>query len=112
MSEKPDSKHMHQEVKFTQQVDKKVARKLKAQRHVSQTLWSGLGMMGMIGWSVSVPTLIGIAIGLWMDRHYPGKHSWALMMLTFGLILGCINAWHWVVREGQEIRKQEENNHD
>ena len=26
--------------------------------------------------------------------------------------LGCVNAWHWVAKEGREIREQEENNHE
>jgi len=33
------------------QVGDMASRKLKAQRHVNKTVWSGLGMMGLIGWS-------------------------------------------------------------
>jgi len=69
-------------------------------------------MMGLVGWSVVVPTLLGAALGLWVDKHYPGGHSWTLMLLAVGLALGCANAWHWVVKEGREIRKQEENGHE
>ena len=36
-------------------------------------VWFGLGMMGLIGWSVAVPTLLGAALGLWLDQHYPGR---------------------------------------
>ena len=74
------------ETEFSQQVGAKAARKLKAQRHVTQTVWSGLGMMGMVGWSVAVPTLLGAALGLWLDKHYPGKHSWTLTLLVVGLV--------------------------
>ena len=35
------------------------ARKLKAQRRVTQTVWSGLGMIGMVGWSVALT--VGLA---------------------------------------------------
>jgi len=97
---------------FSQQVGKKAARKLKAQRHVTQTVWSGLGMMGMVGWSVALPTLLGAALGIWLDSHYPGGRSWTLMLLAIGLGLGCFTAWHWVARENREIREQEENNHE
>ena len=31
------------------------------------------------------------------------------MLLAIGLGLGCFNAWHWVAKEGREIREQEEN---
>ena len=48
--------------KFSHEVGDKAARKLQAQRHVTQTVWSGLGMMGLVGWSVAVPTLLGAAL--------------------------------------------------
>ena len=92
---------------FGQQIGTKAARKLKAQRHVTQTVWSGLGMMGLVGWSVAMPTLLGAALGLWLDGRYPGGHSWTLALLAAGLALGCFNAWHWVAKEGREIREQE-----
>lgn len=82
-------------------------RKLKAQRHVTKTVWSGLGMMGLVGWSVSMPTLLGAMLGLWLDKHYPGEHSWTLALLTMGLALGCFNAWHWIVKEDREIHQDE-----
>jgi len=112
MSEKPGKKSAAGETKFSQQVGKQAARKLRAQRRVTQTVWSGLGMMGLVGWSVAVPTLLGAALGVWLDKHYPGSHSWALMLLAIGLGLGCLNAWHWVAKEGREIREQEENQHE
>ena len=84
---------------FRRQVDASVARKLQAQRWRSRIVWSGLGMMGLIGWSVTVPTLLGVALGIWLDRRHPGAHSWTMALLIAGLILGCWNAWHWISRE-------------
>lgn len=112
MSDKPENKPPVSETEFSHRVGEKEARKLKAQRHVTQTVWSGLGMMGLVGWSVAVPTLLGAALGIWLDKHYPGGHSWTLMLLAIGLGLGCFNAWHWVAKEDREIREQEENNHE
>ena len=54
-----------------------------------------------------MPTLLGAALGLWLDGRYPGGHSWTLALLAAGLALGCFNAWHWVAKEGREIREQE-----
>ena len=85
MSEEPEAKSTAGETEFSHQVGEKAARKLKAQRHVTQTVWSGLGMMGLVGWSVAVPTLLGAALGLWLDKQYPGSHSWTLMLLAIGL---------------------------
>jgi ATP synthase protein I len=69
-------------------------------------------MMGLVGWSVVVPTLLGAALGIWLDRHHAGKHAWTLALLAAGLAIGCFNAWHWVAKESREIRDQEENRDD
>ena len=95
---------------FIRQVGEKAARKQKAQRHVTRTIWHGLGMMGLIGWSVTVPTLLGAAFGIWLDSHFPGPHSWTLTLLLIGLLLGCLNAWHWVAKEEKKINEEREDN--
>jgi ATP synthase protein I len=111
MADQPEEKPIGKETPLARQVGTKAARKLKAQRHITRTIWFGLGMMGLIGWSVTIPTLLGAALGLWLDRHYPRPHSWTLTLLFIGLIIGCVNAWHWVTKEDQEIRAEQEN-HD
>ncbi|RIK40565.1 MAG: hypothetical protein DCC55_14680 [Chloroflexi bacterium] len=78
----------------------KEARKLQARRERNKGIWFGLGMFGMIGWSVAVPTLVCVALGLWLDRRWPGPISWTLTLLFVGIFLGCLNAWYWVSREG------------
>jgi ATP synthase protein I len=90
------------QAQFSRQIDATVARKLQAQRWHSRIVWSGLGMMGLIGWSVTVPTLLGLALGIWLDRRHPGAHSWTMALLVAGLILGCWNAWHWINKESAE----------
>jgi ATP synthase protein I len=90
---------------FLKQVAAKAARKQSAQRAGTRTVWFGLGMMGLIGWSVTVPTLLGVMLGAWLDRHHPGAHSWTLSLLLAGLIVGCANAWHWVSREQSAIHE-------
>jgi ATP synthase protein I len=110
MTEKLESKRAKDRTEFSRQVGAKAARKLKAQRKVTRTIWFGFGMMGLIGWSVAIPTLLGAAIGLWLDKHHPGSHSWTLMLLVIGLVIGCLNAWHWVAKEDKEIREEQEDN--
>ena len=56
-----------------QEVGAKAARKLKARRNSAQGVWFGLGMMGLIGWSVAIPTLLGAALGIWLDRALSGQ---------------------------------------
>lgn len=86
---------------LTQDVAKKAARKERARQSQKRGIWSGLGMFGLVGWSVAVPTVIGVAIGVWLDRHYLGSVSWTLSLLIIGMALGCINAWHWIKQESK-----------
>jgi len=94
---------------FSREVGAKATRKLKARRNSAPGVWFGLGMMGLIGWSVVVPTLLGAALGIWLDKHHPGKHAWTLALLAAGLALGCINAWHWVAKEEKAMREDRED---
>jgi ATP synthase protein I len=93
---------------FATQVGAKAARKLRARRNGAQGVWFGLGMMGLVGWSVAIPTLLGAALGLWLDARHPGTHSWTLALLVAGLVVGCANAWHWVARQDKTMRDEQE----
>jgi ATP synthase protein I len=84
---------------LTEQVGRKAERKLRASREGKRSIWFGLGMFGLVGWSVAIPTLIGIAIGVWLDARWHDPYSWTLMGLIVGVALGCLNAWFWVKRE-------------
>ena len=95
---------------FAEQVGKKAARKLKARRNATQGVWFGLGMMGLVGWSVAIPTVLGAALGIWLDKRYPGTHAWTLALLVAGLMIGCLNAWHWVAKENKEMQEEQEDN--
>jgi len=94
---------------FAEQVGLKATRRLRAQRRHPRSVWTGFAFFGLIGWSVVVPTLVGAALGLWLDRHYPGSRSWTLELLVAGLVLGCFNAWRWIDREQREIKREQEN---
>ena len=96
---------------LAEQVGAKAARKLKA-RNSTQGVWFGLGMMGLIGWSVVVPTLLGAALGIWLDKHHPGGRSWTLALLVGGLAIGCLNAWFWVAKEEKAMRDEPEDDHE
>jgi ATP synthase protein I len=95
--------------RFSREVGAKAARKLQARHDSTQGVWFGLGMMGLIGWSVVVPTLVGAGFGIWLDNRHPGRHSWTLMLLIVGLVIGCLNAWHWVDKEDKEMREEQKN---
>jgi ATP synthase protein I len=108
MSEKPTKKAAEDPSAFSRAIGSKAARKIKAKRSKARGVWFGLGMMGLVGWSVMVPTLLGAGAGFWLDRHYPQSFSWILTLLITGLFIGCLIAWRWVSREYREICEEEE----
>jgi ATP synthase protein I len=94
--------------RFSREVGIREERKLKSRRRQMRSVWTGFGFFGLIGWSIVVPTLIGTAVGRWLDRTYPGERSWTLALLVAGLTLGCFNAWRWISREHREIENEDE----
>jgi ATP synthase protein I len=90
---------------MARQVAAKAERKMRARRDGAPGVWSGLGMMGLIGWSVVVPTLLGAALGIWLDARHPGAHPWSLALLMAGLVLGCLNAWRWVAHQDRAMHE-------
>ena len=110
MNDKPKS-NLEKEAIFAGKVGVKAARKLK-ERGSTKDVWFGLGMMGLIGWSVVVPTLLGTALGIWLDKYHADKHSWTLALLVAGLSIGCLNAWRWVAKEEKAMREEQEDDHE
>lgn len=92
------------ERRFEQDVARKAARRARAERTRDGSIWFSLGLFGVVGWSVAIPTLLGLALGLWLDARWPGRVSWTLTFLFVGLVFGCANAWYWVTQESRDER--------
>lgn len=103
MNESESSKERQRKIaeNLGREIAAQEARKKKARQEKDRGIWFGLGMFGLIGWSVAVPTLIGVALGIWIDTSWSSRFSWTLMLLFLGVILGCLNAWYWVKRQSR-----------
>jgi ATP synthase protein I len=104
MPERSRGNHRRSEQELSRRVSDKERRRRRARRRSS--VWFGLGTFGMVGWSVAVPTLLAILIGVWIDSNLPSPFSWTLMLLFVGIVLGCLNAWHWIERERRAIEEE------
>ena len=94
-----ESRESQRQRELKDEVSEKEDRKIRARREVDKSLWFWLGMMGIVGWAVAIPTLIGVACGMWIDSHFVSRFSWTLMLLFVGVVVGCLNAWYWVTKE-------------
>ncbi|MCB0625498.1 MAG: AtpZ/AtpI family protein [Saprospiraceae bacterium] len=106
---KMDKEARHEESDLGKEVASKAARKIKARKKGLHSVWTGIGMFGLVGWSVVVPSLLGAALGYWLDRRYPGEHSWTLTFLLVGIVAGCLNAWYWIQKENRSIHQDLED---
>lgn len=57
------------------------------------------GQIGVLGWQIVVPALIGLAIGHWLDHRLASGIFWTAPLLFIGTGLGCWSAWKWVGRQ-------------
>lgn len=83
------------EDKLKEKVGTDSRKKIRSKKE-GREIMSNIGVFGMVGWTVAIPALIGIAIGGWLDRRYESTVSWTITMLVVGMTVGCINAWRWV----------------
>ncbi len=85
----PEAERMIREVAAKQH-------RIERSRGQKDGVLSSIAILGVVGWSVAVPTLIGVAAGLWIDHHWPSRLSWTLTLLVAGLVFGCVAAWQRV----------------
>lgn len=77
-----------------------IRRSLARLRHgVSEgepTLARQLGQVGVLGWIVVTPALVGLFTGRWLDRSLATGIFWAASLLFLGIALGFWSAWRWM----------------
>ena len=95
-------KHTDEKQRFGDAVERRAQRKIEARRDPGKSMWFSLGMMGLVGWSVTMPTVAGIALGRWIDNRWPGPTSWTLTFLFLGIVVGCLTAWQWIKKESRD----------
>jgi len=57
---------------------------------------SGLGVFGVVGWSVAIPTVAGAFLGMWLNRVAPQDFSWPIALILGGVVIGALVAWSWI----------------
>ena len=90
----PERSPVHKPPPPADRMTREVASKQRgAERGHRKWNWSSIAILGVVGWSVAVPTLGGLALGIWMDSRWPSSFSWSLAFLVGGLVCGCVIAW-------------------
>lgn len=84
--------------------------KAKALQHRrKRTLILNAALLGVYGWQLSIPVVLGVALGHFLDKIFHlDNFSWTLNLIFIGFIIGIINANRWLRKEGTiiSIKKQ------
>jgi ATP synthase protein I len=74
-------------------VRKRQERRERWQREGERSVGQNLAMIGVLGWTVVIPTLLGIFVGRWLDQTFHSGIFWTLGLLVLGVTVGCTLAW-------------------
>jgi ATP synthase protein I len=66
------------------------------ERQGEVSFWAGVAMLGLVGWMIVIPTMVGIFLGRWLDQTLRSGLFWTLTLMMIGLAAGCYNAWRGI----------------
>ena len=58
-----------------------------------------VGQIGVLGWIIIAPTLIGLFMGRWLDHTFSTGIFWSAPLLLLGVVIGYWSAWRWMHRQ-------------
>lgn len=72
-------------------------RKLRAEREPSYA--SRLGQIGVLGWTIVTPILLGVVMGRWLDSALKTGVFFTAPLIMVGAAFGLWTAWRWMHRQ-------------
>ncbi len=88
MTQEPDNHERLSDAVKTRQ-----ERRERWQREGERSIGQNIAMIGVLGWTIVLPTLLGLFAGRWLDRQFHMGIFWTLGLLVVGLAAGCMLAW-------------------
>lgn len=68
----------------------------EAKENPEPSLGARLGQIGVLGWMIIVPTLLGLFLGRWLDHRFGTGIFFAAPLLMIGAGFGFWSAWKWM----------------
>lgn len=62
-------------------------------------LSSRLGQIGILGWAIVTPMLLGVLLGRFADRHFGTGIFFTAPAILIGSVIGFYAAWKWMHRQ-------------
>lgn len=60
------------------------------------SLGARLGQIGILGWTIVMPTLLGLFLGRWLDKTFDTGVFYSAPLLMIGAAIGFWSAWKWM----------------
>lgn len=83
-----------------QAAQKAVERDAEGRADPEPSLGARLGQIGVLGWTIIVPTLLFLFLGRWLDRIFGTGIFFSAPLLMVGAAIGFWSAWRWMHRHG------------
>jgi ATP synthase protein I len=84
---------------LTEAVREQRIRRDRWRREGEPSMMRFVGQIGVLGWIIVVPILIGLFIGRAIDRWLGSGIFWSAPLLLTGVAIGCWSAWRWMQRQ-------------
>ena len=78
------------------EIQRRARRELDWLKHGGPSVARRLSQIGVLGWIIVTPMLIGVFAGRWIDDKFDTGLFWTAPLLMLGAALGCWSAWKWM----------------
>jgi len=83
-----------------QEAARRAAKSAEAARNEREPSFAArLGQIGVLGWAIVAPILIGVVIGRWLDRTLGTGIFFSAPLIMLGAAAGLWTAWRWMHRQ-------------
>lgn len=93
-----DERHAHDD-RMAVAAHEAAERDMRGRAEPEPSLGSRLGQIGILGWAIVLPTLMGLALGHWLDRTFGTRVFFSAPLLMLGAAVGFWSAWKWMHRQ-------------
>lgn len=81
---------------LAEETEKRAERDRRRRAEGEDSMARRLAQVGVLGWMIVTPILVGVFAGRWLDARYDAGLTWTGALLMLGLAIGCWSAWRWM----------------
>jgi ATP synthase protein I len=87
--------------RLTEAAQRAAEREAQGRADPEPSLGARLGQIGILGWTIVLPTLLCLFLGRWLDRTLGTGIFFSAPLLMAGAAIGFWSAWRWMHRQGE-----------